>query len=380
MQLCLSHPTHGYYMNTAHEVFGSKGDFITSPEISQIFGEYASLGNEKIPFRLVELGAGRGTLMDDMLRVIAELNPTKQEINVHLVETSPAMRALQDAKLTCDSRPNVLLHWHDSISEIPTTSEYTMLVAHEFFDALPIHVIQKMETGWHEVLISSDTQGPTQSIGVNDAPASQPASESAQTALPPLRRGLARQPSAASTLLGHSSPRFQNLPVGSTLEVSPTAFRIARKVGELLEAGRQLEGDKLSAGGCGLIIDYGGAHASSNSFRAFKDHKIVDVFHEPGNCDLTANVDFAYLTEAMNDLVATYGPITQGSFLERMGLQLRLQGLLKAAKTDDQGERLKEAATRLVDPSGMGKEYQVLGITNKPSHKIIWPFVSDVKL
>jgi NADH dehydrogenase [ubiquinone] 1 alpha subcomplex assembly factor 7 len=128
----------------------------------------------------------------------------------------------------------------------------------------------------------------------------------------------------------------------------------------------------------------------------------VDVFHEPGNCDLTANVDFAYLKEATNDLgmlvvlptvfictaiiheitiVTTYGPISQGVFLERMGLELRLQSLLKSAGSENQRKEIREAAARLVDPIGMGNEYQVMGISNelpKPEESkdtVIWPFI-----
>lgn len=125
----------------------------------------------------------------------------------------------------------------------------------------------------------------------------------------------------------------------------------------------------------------------------------MEVFHEPGNCDLTSNVDFAYLKEAMNDLgmliifccmatihefkiVTTYGPISQGAFLERMGLELRLQSLLKAAETTRR-EEIHEAAARLIDPIGMGKEYQVMGIANKiPSSEeskdsVVWPFFDE---
>jgi len=109
----------------------------------------------------------------------------------------------------------------------------------------------------------------------------------------------------------------------------------------------------------------------------------VDIFHEPGNCDLTSNVDFAYLKEAMNNLVTTYGPISQGAFLERMGLELRLQSLLEATRTDKRREEIHEAAARLVDPIGMGKEYQVMGIANmlprseEAKDTVVWPFFDE---
>jgi len=152
---------------------------------------------------------------------------------------------------------------------------------------------QKTDTGaWHEVLVASNTEEIDQTKV-----------DAHERIKPPLafRRVLAPRPSAVSHVLAHSSKRFHNLPVGSSLEVAPTSFKIARKVGELLTS-RISEEEGGSIGGCGLIIDYGGDHAFGDSFRAFRNHEIVDIFHKPGLCDLTANVDFAYLKEAMSDL------------------------------------------------------------------------------
>jgi len=181
------------------------------------------------------------------------------------------------------SNGNWDLFWHDSLDEVQqNTEEYTMVVAHEFFDALPIHVLERTEQGWHEVLIS-DIPG-HHPVNADDSPV--PGSS---------RLRLVRSPSPThtSTILGLSSSRFQTLPVGSRVEISYTAFKVARKIGEL-----------LGPGGCALIVDYGGEKTYGDSFRAFKDHKIVDVFHRPGECDLTANVDFAYLKEAVTGLGA----------------------------------------------------------------------------
>lgn len=125
------------------------------------------------------------------------------------------------------------------------------------------------------------------------------------TKAPPLTAGarfrqvLSPSPTPSSTLLGLSSARFQKLPVGSRIEVSPASFKIARQVGELLRDG---ESEETRSAGSALIIDYGGEKVYGNSFRAFKDHKIVDAFHRPGECDLTVNVDFAYLKDATADL------------------------------------------------------------------------------
>ncbi|KAJ6512739.1 S-adenosyl-L-methionine-dependent methyltransferase [Mycena sanguinolenta] len=350
MQMCLSHPTQGYYMNPRNPIFGAKGDFVTSPEISSIFGELVgvwlmSQWTRPQRIRIIELGPGRGTLMQDILRVMSQFGGDQLK-EVHLVETSPTLRALQETRLSPSAaKYGCTLAWHDSIDDVaPSEDEYfTMLVAHEFFDALPFHTIEKTEHGWQELLI---------------ALAEEP------EAYPRFRYVLAPGPTAASNLLGMSSPRFRaDAPLGTRLEISPASLRTMRRVGELLAPSR----------GCGLVVDYGAAHAFANSFRAFKNHEIVDVFHAPGECDLTANVDFAYLAEAVTDLVPTHGPLSQAAFLENMGLQLRVEALVRG-KTDEEAARIREAGRRLVDPAGMGSQYQVMGIGGAG---VVWPFVDQ---
>ncbi|KAG7451355.1 DUF185-domain-containing protein [Guyanagaster necrorhizus] len=358
MNLCLSHPTAGYYMNPANAVFGKRGDFITSPEISQVFGELVAIwllsqwqnAGASHSIRLVELGPGRGTLMADILRVVQQFAKTTLK-RVHLVETSPSMRALQnDNLLPFLKKGSWDLTWNESIDEIePSSGVYTMLVAHEFFDALPVSMLERGKQGWHEIMVDS-VHPELDSIK--------------ESAYPRLRRVISPSPTAASTLLGRSSRRFDQLPEGSRLEVSAASFRVARKVGEL-----------LSPGGCALVVDYGGDSPFEDSFRAFKDHRIVDVFERPGECDLTANVDFGYIKEAMGDLVPTYGPLPQSQFLVSMGLEARVNMLIRSAKTEERAEDIRKAAQRLVDEAGMGKEYKVLGISNSPSEHGVWPFV-----
>ncbi|KAF9526341.1 S-adenosyl-L-methionine-dependent methyltransferase [Crepidotus variabilis] len=356
MKRCLSHPTHGYYMNQEHSVFGKTGDFITSPEISQVFGELIGLWvltrykDTKIPLRLVELGPGRGTLMADVLRVLSRFFPSST-IDVHLVETSPTMRALQENALSAYS--NTRLRWHNSIFELePSSSHFTSVVAHEFFDALPIHLIQKTKQGWNDVLIAPREET------VEEVPPSENIPARPKASLTPF---LASEPSPASQLLGNSSKRFAELPEGTQIEVSPDSFRTARRIGEILQSGKPLEKGRSSVGGCGLIVDYGGDKTYNSSFRAFKDHKIVDVFHKPGECDLTANVDFAYLREAMADIVSVSGPIPQRKFLNDMGLKLRVQDLVAKA-AEERKKDISDAAFRLIDPLGMGSQYQVLAV------------------
>ncbi|KAA1467716.1 DUF185-domain-containing protein [Dentipellis sp. KUC8613] len=390
MQMCLSHPTEGYYMKSSNAVFGARGDFITSPEISQVFGELVGIWllSQYLPvakgqdIRLIELGPGRGTLMDDILRTLSQLPASRQvSKEVHLVETSASLRAIQEQRLRpWSEKHNIQVYWHTSLNDIPEKEgSYTMLVAHEFFDALPIHLIEKTQHGWQEVLLSSSPDPAAPTI----LRPSDPLSTSTQTPTPTqpsspfrLRPVLASTPSPISTLLGSSSPRFKNLPVGSRIEVSPASFQIARKVGEVI-GGQASEKKKGSA----LIIDYGDDKAVGNSFRGFKDHKIVDPFHLPGHCDLTANVDFAYLREAMANTATAHGPLTQHEFLTRMGLRMRVDALKRAARSDERKSAIESSAHRLADLTGMGKQYKVLGVTSNGGGEDdagrVWPFLDE---
>ncbi|KAF9223718.1 DUF185-domain-containing protein [Gyrodon lividus] len=390
MRLCLSHPVHGYYMKPGHAVFGTQGDFTTSPEISQVFGEllavwmveqWSSTAGSK-PFRIVELGPGRGTLMDDLLRVVRQLPAVSEKLkSVHLVETSGSMRTLQTAKLrNAKEAGGFGLSWHDSIDDIPHRKDtYTMLVAHEFFDALPVHVLEKTAQGWHEVFVAL-SKDPSIKYNVPSSPTSESgvllpphASQKLQAVSSRWTRVLSSAPTASSTLLGHASPRFATLPVGSRVEVSGTSVKIARQIAELIQGA-----EKGYAGGCALVIDYGGEKVFGNSLRAFKEHQIVDIFHRPGECDITANVDFALLKEVLGDLVTPHGTLSQGTFLNRLGVRLRAVNLMKSAQTEERKNAIVEGVNRLIDPLGMGGQYAVLGVTGSPkgtSTEGVWPFM-----
>ncbi|KAG9124017.1 hypothetical protein FRC07_013180 [Ceratobasidium sp. 392] len=221
-----------------------------------------------------------------------------------------------------------------------------MLVAHEFFDAIPIHIIEKTSQGFQEVLVDIDRTAGAVTI-----------SSSPTTAQPSkLRYVLSGRLSPLAHTLGQSSPRFNSLPMGSRIEVSPASWGIARTAGKLVGA---------PGGGAGLVIDYGDDKAFGSSFRAFQKHKVVDVFHQPGLSDLTANVDFAYLKEALVTAgVTCHGPVTQQAFLTRMGAAVRLQKLLDATKDNERRTALEKGAQRLMDPLGMGTQYKVLGISS----------------
>ncbi|KAI0072761.1 DUF185-domain-containing protein [Panus rudis PR-1116 ss-1] len=404
MQMCLSHPTEGYYMSEKHPVFGSKGDFVTSPEISQVFGEIIGiwflsqylLTFDSRPIRIVELGPGRGTLMADVLRVFSQFDRAKYALQeVRLIENSPNMKALQEKVVGDAIRKHDMsaaLQWSDSIDTIARDeNSFTMVLAHEFFDALPFHLLRKTDQGWQEVLIDSSPDHAAPTILTSSGT---PASSTSSTSKPHFRQVLA-PPSPGSMLLGLSSLRFQEMPVGSQIEVSPPAFKIAHQLGKLLATPEKYQDSSI---GCALIVDYGDEKAFGNSFRAFRNHKIVDVFDSPGECDLTVNVDFAYLKEAIahngtisysilvlissngDNISATpLGPLSQAEFLTRMGILMRVDMLNKAVSDEQHKKEIASAALRLIDPSGMGNQYKVLGISgvkeDRLSPELAFPFI-----
>ncbi|KDN48720.1 hypothetical protein RSAG8_02707, partial [Rhizoctonia solani AG-8 WAC10335] len=247
---------------------------------------------------------------------------------------------------------------------------FTLLVAHEFFDAIPIHIIEKTPDGFQEVLVDIDRTAQTMTTSSHPlVNASSPLVGMSPPKPQPstFRYVLSGRLSPLARTLGNSSPRFSKVPDGSRVEVSPASWGIARATGELISGG---------GGGAGLVIDYGDDRAFGASFRAFQKHKLVDVFHQPGLCDLTANVDFAYLKEAFGSTsTTTHGPITQHAFLTSMGAPIRLHRLLQGAKDDETRERLRKGATRLMDLLGMGKEYKVMGVTSGGKQVQVYPFV-----
>ncbi|KAH9044050.1 putative S-adenosyl-L-methionine-dependent methyltransferase-domain-containing protein [Lactarius deliciosus] len=276
-------------------------------KISQAFGEardpFLSLTNDDNEpsggrvalgylhnIQLVELGPGKGTLVDDILQnstdfvTIAPISRFHQRRPPCGVKSVPPCCTAEETRW--DGKNGLRIHWHDSIDDIPAANGiYTMLVAHEFFDALPFHLIEKTHQGWKEVLITSARDPAAKTILRPSSPsplasATPSLDLSASTPRTCFRPDLAAEPTPVSTLLGTSSPRFTSLPIGTRIEVSATSFQTARKLGTLVSQG---------VGGSALVIDFGADHAVGNSFRAFKGHALVDPFDCPGQADLTAN-------------------------------------------------------------------------------------------
>lgn len=324
MAAALAHPQYGYY--TTRNPLGRAGDFITGPEVSQMFGELVGLWCAVVwqamgspdPFRLVELGPGRGTLMADALRAARAVPAFGAAAEVHLVEISPVFRAFQKRALQDLARPPL---WHDDFGAVPAGP--MLLVANEFFDALPIRQYRRTEDGWHEAMVDVS----------NGA----------------LCLALAPQPVATALI----PEALQQAEPGAVVEVSPMGQGLARAIGGRLAAD----------GGAALVIDYGHMESGcGDTFQAVREHAYADVLAEPGHADLTAHVDFqALAAAAAAGGAAVSGPTTQERFLESLGIRPRGEALLAGAR-EDQQEEIQSAYRRLVHPDEMGTLFKVLGL------------------
>ena len=317
---CLMHPEHGYYVQ--QKIFGADGDFITAPEVSQMFGEMLGLWladrwykmGKPDEVQLIELGPGRGTLMQDILRATEPVPDFHSALAVHFIETSAQLRTLQAEKV-----PNA--HWHDDLSTVPEGP--TLLVANEFFDALPIHQFEKLDGRWCERRVNACEEG-------------------FELVLTP-----------AGPKFALTNPALHSGPDGSVLEVCPAGLSVAGSISERLFGG----------GGAAIIIDYGyRKSAVGDSFQALQNHKYVDPLASPGHADLTAHVDFERLSIAATDKgSALYGTAAQGTFLMALGLGERAQQL--AANLDTTGqERILGELTRLTSGEEMGTLFKVLAL------------------
>ena len=323
MALALGHPVHGYYRT--RDPLGTAGDFVTAPEINQMFGEMIGLWAAEIwgrmgspaGLRLVELGPGRGTLMKDLLRATRIVPGFRAAIDIHLVETSPVLRDRQEAALA-----GAGVRWHDRFDTVPDGP--VLVLANEFFDALPVRHYQRTERGWCERLVG---------LGPDET----------------LRFGLAPHPEPRLTLAA---------PEGAILEVGAEALAVMRDVAARILAG----------GGAALVIDYG--HATTGfgeTLQAMRGHRYADPLQYPGEADLTAHVDFAALGRAARAAGARpHGPVSQGDFLLRLGMSARA-GQLAARHPERAGEldralrRLTQAGT--AEEPGMGALFKVLAVT-----------------
>lgn len=329
MALALGHRRYGYYMH--RDPLGTAGDFITAPEISQMFGELVGLWwvvlwqqmGAPIPVTLAELGPGRGTLMADALRAAQICPGFVAAARVHLVETSPFLKRRQQMTLAA-RHPALDVKWHERLEDIPASGPL-LLVANEFFDALPIRQYVRAEDGWRERKVGL---GPDKHNFVFVLE---------KVAEPMLPEGLA------------------GVENGALVETCPEGQDLARAIGHRISRN----------GGAALIIDYGHSRSiPGETLQSVRRHAFHNVLDWPGDADLTAHVDFAALLAAARDMGArAYGPVPQGVFLTRLGIEARAQALITQAKID-QAIDIAAALQRLVDPTEMGSMFKVLALTN----------------
>jgi NADH dehydrogenase [ubiquinone] 1 alpha subcomplex assembly factor 7 len=318
MTECLFHPQHGYY--ATREPFGAQGDFITAPEISQMFGELLGLClaqtwlDQGAPtrFSLAELGPGRGTLMADVLRATRGVPGFHAAMQVTLIEASPRLRSVQR-----DTLSGYQVSWSDEVATLPEAPLF--LLANEFFDALPIRQFTRAGQNWAETM-----------VGVADG-----------------ALALGRATPLPLGLLAH---RLADTRDGDVVEVCPAAPAIMQRIGQLI----------ATHGGAALIVDYGGWHGTGDTFQAMRHHAHTSPLSTPGLADLTAHVDFAALAAAAHPALARY--TTQGALLAALGIHARADVL--ATRLQGQArETHHKALHRLTAPDQMGQLFKVLALS-----------------
>jgi NADH dehydrogenase [ubiquinone] 1 alpha subcomplex assembly factor 7 len=328
MAEALGHPRLGYYRKALP--LGQAGDFTTAPEISQMFGEllgawlaerWQAMGRPS-PCLLIELGPGRGALLADALRATRAVPGFHSALQIHLVEINEALRDLQRAAL-----PGFAPIWHERFDDVPPGP--ALLIANEFFDALPVRQFQRTPTGWAERM-----------VGLADGD---------ETAL---RFALAPGPSPFGALLPQAAEP------GALAELSPAATSVAAAIGARL----------AESGGWALLIDYGRDTSGLGlSLQAVRGHRGVDVLDRPGETDLSAHVDFEAVAAAAAVTGARIlGPVGQGDFLRRLGIQWRAE-TLKARATPSQALAIDAALDRLIAPDQMGTLFRVLALGDRAS-------------
>jgi SAM-dependent MidA family methyltransferase len=329
MELCLSHPVHGYY--TTRDPLGRDGDFITSPEVSQVFGELLGLWaasawhqmGQPENVRLVELGPGRGTMMLDALRAMQVVPAFRAAIVVHMVEFSPALQQRQQQTLAAVDVP---MMWHQTFDEVPDGP--TIVLANELFDALPVNQAIKQFNGWYERVVEIGPDGKLTFGIAND--------------LIPLFDQLV-------------PPSMRDAPIGAIYEwrADNLPLSLSRRV--------------VRQGGAALVVDYGHVEsAPGDTLQAVGGHAFVNPLGSPGAVDLTAHLDFQAFALAAESMGAgVTGPIAQAEFLRNLGIEKRAASL-KALVTPEKAAEIDSAIKRLLGEgrAEMGSLFKAIGIAH----------------
>lgn len=324
---CLFDPAQGYY--TTKEPFGRGGDFITAPEVSQMFGELLAVWivrnwdamGRPAAFALAEIGPGRGTLMADMMRTLARIEggACLAGTSVFLIEASPRLAAIQKQKL---ADAPVTPQWLATIDALPDLP--LVILGNELFDAIPIRQFVRTKNEWRERMVTVTPD--EMDLGFAIGAATLPDAGLAWTASPPRE--------------------------GDILEVAPARLALMEGIASRIAA----------SGGAGLFIDYGfGAPGFADTLQAMKDHEFDPVLAHPGEADLTSHVDFS----ALSAVARAQGVFTrfkhQGDFLLKLGL-LERAGALGAGKDEATQERIRSEVERLAGPDQMGDLFKVLAV------------------
>ncbi|GAA0438627.1 class I SAM-dependent methyltransferase [Microbacterium terregens] len=306
-----------HYYNS-RDPLGARGDFTTAPEVSQMFGELVGLALAdawhragRPPARYVELGPGRGTLAADALRAMASAGLKPQ---VHFIETSATLRAAQKERV-----PDA--EWHVDLVGVPDDGAL-LVVANEFFDALPIRQLIKTAEGWRERLVACQ-----------------------DTLFLPIAGTTGFDPIVPEAL--------REAPPGSILETAPAAVAVMRQLAKRL----------VAQGGTALVIDYGyTGPAIGDSLQAVREHQFANPFDTPGEVDLTAHVDFGTLLEAARvEDAKGYGPLEQGFWLTALGIDARVATL--ALASPERAQQIADDRQRLVAPDKMGELFKAIAVT-----------------
>lgn len=430
MRHALTHPSFGYYTNppslqekqgddfdkdeweeeeessslvskNESTLIGPRGDFVTAPEISHVFGHclcvwfvtqwQSPLLNKPEQIQLVELGPGRGTLMSDILQLAtsSKLQDFGEAIaTVNLVEASRTLREQQENALkerlghliefdfvhvspflTMEDKDKkkqeessssnsekkkfqMRIEWHDTFSSFAKNRNKDLpifTIAQEFLDALPVHSFQKTEDGWRERLIDV--------ASVEDK---QPKEDENR---PRLRQVLAPDTTPASRLFLENNQQYGHAPVGSVVEICPEGMILVQDLSKVTE----------ESGGVALLIDYG-QDGTADTLRAFSNHKQVPLTSQPGKVDVTADVDFFALRNAVkpsNEVsperqIYAFGPVKQGEFLMRMGAaDMVINSIEQDDTSPGQAQKLTDALKYLVMPEHMGEKFKVLALAPK---------------
>ncbi|MCC0043261.1 MAG: class I SAM-dependent methyltransferase [Brucellaceae bacterium] len=325
MAMCLFDPEAGYY--TTREPFGRSGDFVTAPEVSQMFGELTAVwltmrwreaGSPKDAI-IAEIGPGRGTLMKDMARIFRQLDAAMCETSrFTLIEISERLRQVQKEALASSGLD---FRWFGEIDQLPEGPLF--IVGNELFDAVPVRQFVKTDAGWRERCVGIDGDG-----------------------------GLCFVASVTGVDPALLPPAAATAPIGAIVEIAPAREALMETVCARIAA----------AGGAALFIDYGHLQPGlGDTLQAQRNHVYDDVLAHPGEADITSHVDFAALASAVSSHGLETELCTQGQFLLSLGL-LERAGQLGAALDEAGREQIRDAVERLAGPEQMGELFKVLAV------------------